>query len=410
MPADPPRSEPAHWLTRATGQRALTEAQALWATTAHDPLTTAQRLRSEAGLTAEQSAEALSQVTLREAAATRYGLEATDLLLTRDGLEAATRPSVAAHRAEMMRRSGVTRVLDLTGGLGFDTRAFLAAGLAVTAVERDATIAQFLAHNCPGAEVVVADVTAPGALDDLLAALAPTDAVFADPARRDPHGPRDATTARARPERDPERWSPPWSWVLGIPHPRIAAKVSPAFTPPPSWQAQWISVDRTVVECALYSWDAAGVERSAVMVTPDGVVTVPAEAGLSPAHANSLAVWLHEIDPAVLRAGALPSLAEAQGMALLDPASSWCTSEHAVQHPAVRSHRVIAVLDGSTRAQRRQLHDLGVTRATVKSRDVPASPATVLRDLGLREGLDSVLVLTQLNGHRVTAVVEPVQR
>ena len=54
------------------------------------------------------------------------------------------------------------RVLDLTGGLGLDTAGFAAAGLAVTAVERDPATAAYLAHNCPGARVLAADATAPG--------------------------------------------------------------------------------------------------------------------------------------------------------------------------------------------------------------------------------------------------------
>jgi len=414
----------ARWLASPEGQQALTIAARIWDETGGDPLRAGERLRAGRDIDPADAAALLEQVALRRLAHDRYGIDASDLLLTRDGLEAATRPGVADHRAAVLAASGVRQVLDLTGGLGFDTAAFLRAGLDVISVERDPVVATYLAHNCtgvakraerpdhgrPGANVVVADATDLGVLADLLLGVGPTDVVFVDPARRDPAGPRQAQTGRARPERDPERWSPPWSWVASIPHPRVTAKVAPGFTPPPGWQAQWVSVDRTVVECALYSWDAVGSARSAVIITDGGLVSVPTDPTAEPTFAHSIETWLHEVDPAVMQSGGADTLARDQRMTRLDPRSSWLTSDAPAPSVALRSHRVIAVLEGTGKQQRAQLRDLGVTRATVKCRDVAVEPGRLLREVGLREGPDDILVVTTISGRRTTLLVEPVYR
>ena len=409
MPAaDPAPHGIIGWLRSPKGRTALEAAERAMRDADGDPLLAGTRLR-DAGLSPDQAVAALDQATLRRLAFQRGMQPGPGALLTRDGLEAATGPAVARHRAEILRAAGARRVLDLTGGLGFDTGAFLAAGLAVTAVERDPGIAGHLAHNQPAAVVVNADCTHAGVLAGLLADLDPTDVVFVDPARRDPSGARDAVTARARPERDPERWSPPWSWVAGIPHPRIAVKAAPGFSPPEAWQAQWVSVDRTVVECAAYSWDATGHARSAAVVLRGEVRAVIAAGGEHRAAADRIGATIHEVDPAVSRAGALPALAALMGLASLGPSSSWLTGDEDVSHPALRSFRVIAQLAGPSRDRRRQLTDLGITRASVKCRDVDIRPAQVLRDLGLSEGTGPVIAVTRLSGGTVTIVAEPLQ-
>ena len=182
-----------------------------------------------------------------------------DLLLTRDGLEQGTRPDVADRRARMFAAAGARRVLDLTAGLGFDTAAFLAAGLA-----RDGRRARSRGGEVPRPQL-------PGRHGRgrrrhrrrrsrrTAGPPRPTDIVFVDPARRDPAGPRDAASARSRPERDPERWSPPWSYVA-VDRPSAHRRQGrPRLRPPHGWEAQWVSVDRTVVECSLASWPLSGV-------------------------------------------------------------------------------------------------------------------------------------------------------
>lgn len=391
------------WLASPQGRQARERAGELVGSS--EPLAAATALRAE-GLTAEQAGAALEQATLQRLAAERGMDPDPGGLLTRDGLEAATRPVVARHRANVLRASGARRVLDLTGGLGFDTGAFLAAGLDVTALERDPSLAALLAHNHPTATVIVEDATRPELLTRLLADLDPTDVVFVDPARRDPAAARDARTARARPERDPERWSPPMSWVASIEHPRIAVKVAPGFRPPLGWQAQWVSVDRTVVECALYSWSATEHDRTAVIARGDEIVaTVPASPVVTPV-AEGLGTWLIEVDPAIISAGATSTLAGYADARALDDGTTWLTGDRPIDHSGTRCHRVLAELRGSSRDRRRQLASLGITRAIVKSRDARRQPADILRELGITEGPGHVIIETRLHDRTITVVAD----
>ena len=407
MPDD--RLQRARWLSSSDGRTAVDAATEARKSAHGDALRASTLLRTRTDLPPDRAAAALEQAELAETARLRHGVEATNLLLTRDGLEAATRPVVADFRAKLLRTAGVRRVLDLTGGLGLDTAAFLRAGLQVTALERDPVVATYLRHNCPDATVINADATDAATLAGLLGELSDSDVVFVDPARRDPAAARDSRTARARPERDPDRWSPPWSWVEAIPHPRVAAKVSPAFTPPDAWTAEWISVNRTVVECAMYSWAIGPVVRSALILGDDGLATeVLADA--APAQiTGDVGTWLHEIDPAVIRATAVASLARAEELAWLGPGTTWLTGDHPSLHPALRSHQVVADLSRNDREARRQLADLSIAAASIKCRDVAATPRDILRALRIAEGPEHAIVATTVGGNQRRVLVQPAQ-
>jgi hypothetical protein len=139
----------ASWLASPSGAAAVAAAQAQWQTSA-DSLAAGSRLRRELpDLDSAQVAAALSQAELRALAAARYGITGSPLL-TREGLEQATRPEVADRRARLLAAAGITHVIDLTAGLGFDSAAFVRAGLTVTCIERSPEIATLLAANLPG--------------------------------------------------------------------------------------------------------------------------------------------------------------------------------------------------------------------------------------------------------------------
>ncbi len=400
----------ARWLASGDAASALDLARS--AAAGRDPLAAAAWLRARLpDLDPARIAAALAQADLEALARHRHGVE-VPLLLTRDGLEQATRPQVAARRAAALAAAGARRVVDLTAGLGLDTRAFLAAGLDVVAVERDPATAVLLAANAPGATVVEGDAWE--ILPTLLPTLAPTDVVFADPARRDPAGPRDNATGRARPERDPARWSPPWPKIASIAHPRVVAKVAPAFEPPAGWQGQWTSWDRVVVEGQVASWALAAADRRAVVWSRVGDATAvdatPADPLRYLASDDALPPALYEPDPAVIRAGAVGALAVQHGLLGLDPASSWLVGRDTAPSPAMRRYVLMAELTGPTRDRRRQLTALGIDRLVVKSRDVRTDPVRVRRELAVAEGGDHVLVLTHRAGRTIHLLAAPLPR
>lgn len=386
----------ARWLTGSDGRAAITAAT----TAGPDPLIRSTALR-RLDLDPDQAAAAALQAELRDLAARRYGVVAGHLLLTRDGLEQATRPEVAERRAAAVAASGARRVVDLTAGLGFDAQALIAAGLTVTAVEQDPATAVLLAANCPQARVVCGSAQA--LAPDLMAALDPTDVVFVDPARRDPQAPRD-TSLRARPERDPERWSPPWSWVRALAHPRVAVKAAPAITPPAEWSAEWVGVGGTVVECFLRSWPT-DPQRYAVVRTRAGWVQVATSD--QSAEAAPISAWLHEPDAAVVAASAVDATALLLDLNRIAADSVWLTSADPAEPGLVRSYPVLEILSGPPREQRRALDRHEVDGLTVKSREARVAPAALLAELNRPEGAGHVLVVARVSGRGVRVLCGP---
>ncbi|MCW8217735.1 methyltransferase domain-containing protein, partial [Streptomyces griseolus] len=186
----------------------------------HDPareLATATRLRRDHP--ASLVSAALGQARLRQRAVAKFGADdAYRMFFTPDGVEQATRTSVAAHRAERFARlGGVRSVADLCCGIGGDAIALARRGISVLAVDRDPLTAVVARANAEALglqdriEVRCADVTE---IDT-----SAHDAVFVDPARRGGRG-------RIF---DPEAYSPPLSWATeaALRAPRAALKIAP---------------------------------------------------------------------------------------------------------------------------------------------------------------------------------------
>jgi SAM-dependent methyltransferase len=118
------------WLLTDEGQELLAEATAAEGT----PLQVQEALRTHAEPV--HVAAALGQVELRRHATAKLGDDAARMYLTREGLEQATRASVARHRAARVALVGPS-VVDLTCGIGGDLVAFARAGLTTAGVDTD---------------------------------------------------------------------------------------------------------------------------------------------------------------------------------------------------------------------------------------------------------------------------------
>lgn len=375
------------------------------------------RLRRE-GHDPELVAAALTQSRLRAAAAARLGPDAERLLLTQDGLEQATRPAVSARRAARFGRAGVEHVWDLGCGLGLDALAMARAGLRVTAVERDPAVAAAARANLAGhagVRVVLGDATRcrPGA----------ADGAFLDPARRTP-GVADVT-GRTRRVFRLEDLSPSWSHVLDIAGTAAAtgAKLSPGFPHaqlPAGVEAEWVSLDGSVLECALW-WGAVAHHpgRRAVVGTTGADGTVrwvdigPAPQPPDPlAGAADLRDLLVEPDRAVLAAGRVDALAHLTGGQELDPGVGYVTADSVVPLSWARWYAVRDLLPLHARPVRAWLREHGVQRVTVKKRGVPTDPDRFRTELRLRPVRGAVreatLVLTRVAGEPCVVVVDPV--
>ncbi len=144
------------WLLTDDGQALLARAEEH---AGDDPLAAQTRLRATA--TPEQAAAALTQATLRRRAEPKFGELAARLYFTPDGLEQATRPAVARHRAARLQAFAATTLVDLGCGIGGDLIASAEAGVVCAGVDLDpvrvaVAEANLAALGLPGA-VMVAD-------------------------------------------------------------------------------------------------------------------------------------------------------------------------------------------------------------------------------------------------------------
>lgn len=336
---------------------------------------------------------------------------------TAAGLEQATRPALAARHARRLAAAGVTAVADLGCGAGSDSLAFAAAGLAVTAVDRDpdalaalhATAADLglAAEDQHQSDPATAPNPAPGQvatcqadLTDFVAALRdPGPALFLDPSRRS------GGTRRLH----PQSWSPPWSWVceLAASHPAVGAKVAPGIPHdaiPATASAQWVSQAGDLLEAGVW-WGALRDQsgRSAVVLAGDGqpVGCLDDRGGIPTPRIGGVGQWLVEPDPAVIRSGLVSVLAAQLDGWLLDPHIAYICGCGAPPGLAALSglgtaYQVLAEVPVARKALRAWLRQQDVGRVVVKKRGLDLDPAQLIRSLRLPgTGAEMTLVLTR---------------
>jgi hypothetical protein len=350
---------------------------------------------------------ALEQVSLR------YRLDhwwPKDWLLTRDGAEAASHPLVAQFHArvisEILTHSGIDRIVDLGAGIGSDSYALAAQGLAVTAWERDQRTAEFLEHNLRH----FANATAIHGNSDLTESDSP--AYFVDPARRS--GTRTSDGNRALPERDPQRWTPPLSAVMARSRTAIAfMKAAPAFEPPRGWTRYCISVNRTLVEIFTSNTSPLNSDSKnfAVMIDTASQATVVIAEGQLPEgqlleraapKATELGDSVYEVDPAIYRAGLQQQVATEFGLNTIGNKGMWLTGNQ-LDHPPtyLRMYKVHAVSPIKD-LEKMVAHLPGVA---IKNKDSHLESAALRTASKKPDHNMWAVVVTNLNGHDVGILV-----
>lgn len=370
----------------------------------HDPLGAVTRLRRERpDLSPGLASAVIAQRTFRargRAVGCWPGDEAW--LATEAGLEQASRPVVAEHRARTLAAAGVVGVVDASAGIGSDARAFLAAGLEVLAFERDSVTAAVCRANLEAAgqefgtrvRIECADSTDPAALADALRNVPSPTAIFVDPARRGTTRPIDG--GRSRSERDPRLWSPPWSVVeqWRSQFDLIAAKAPPGFRPDSGWKAEWIAVGDSVVECALYSPEASrGPWRSATIVDADPPWSLSFDIEAGPPAPRGVRGFLAEVHPVARRTAAVSKLCEQHpDLAPITEASSWLSSNNpGALEPALRWFEVLGT--GSIPRLARLCRDLDIQRVALKTVEARQSQADIRARIALPDGDEHAIVV-----------------
>ncbi len=401
-----------------------------------------QRLRKE-GHSPELVAAALTQASLRAEARPKFGDFAQKMLLTRDGLQQATRLHVAARHAQRFREAGLTHAADLGCGLGGDAMALASLGLKVVAVEADETTAAAATMNLlafPEADVL--HTTA----EEFMVRHGPLPegwGLWLDPARRDAGRGHSGSGSASR-VWDPEAFSPPLSFVTelaaaGVP---LGVKLGPGLPHeliPEGCEAEWVSDDGDVVEVVL--WFNALARRAGDKVLPRAATVLRSEEGRrraveltshrradeGPEEASlpgdasrrpEAGEILYEPDGAVIRAGLVQDLAEVFGGELLDEHIAYFTAPQEYDGelaPLARGYRVEQVMEFSTKTLKHWAQDEGVTSLEIKKRGVDVVPEQLRQQvLGGRKkpakGAPKVhrtLVLVRTGEERVAAVVQP---
>ena len=375
----------ARWLTSDAAGTALLAAAA-----EADPGSLAAATRLRALVEPDRAAAVLAQVALRRRVVAKLGPRAERMFFTIEGLEQATRWSVAARRAARFAAAGFRAVADLGCGLGVDALALQEAGIRVLPVERDPVTAVLAEANL-GVGVEVADVADAW---PRLAASEPGLAVFADPARR---------TASGRSWRV-EDLSPPWAFVErlldgtrsacvklgpGVPHALI----------PDAVEAEWVSDGGTVVECAL--WSGSGTVPGRRRAVVDGAELVglpqpvaPPEPVGVPEPVEGQLLFLYEPDGAVIRAGLVDEFAALVRAHRIAPGIAYLTAPWDMPTPFATVFAVHEVLPFDVKVLRAWVRERGVGTLEIKKRGIDLDPAELRRTLKPHGKESATLVVT----------------
>jgi hypothetical protein len=369
----------------------------------HRAMALSERLRRE-GIDPDLVAAALTQSRLRAKAHAKFGDFADGMLFTPAGLEQATRLAVAVHHARRYTAAGITRVADLTCGIGADSMAFATMGLSVLAVDSDevtASVATVNLRHFPEAEVRHGDGLV---LDHVREGV---DGLYADPARR--------TTSGSR-VFDPAAYAPSLDALLGL-RTSVAAlglKLGPGLPHtalPADAEAQWVSVDGDVVEVGLWFGPLApdGPGRSALVIGAGNPYVLRADADGPPApEVGPVGAYLYEPDGAVIRAGLVSLVAAQVHGRLVDRTIAYVTSDSLHETPAATAYRVHDTLPFGLKRLRTYLRERGVGRLTIKKRGTAVVPEQLRRQLDLRGSAEATIVLTRVGGSQQVLVVDPV--
>ncbi|MBQ7501965.1 hypothetical protein IJT93_04515 [bacterium] len=347
----------------------------------------------------EQAGEILTQAKLRRKAAVKFPL-AHKMFFEAEALEQATSWELALHRAEKLHRLAPAGIfLDLGCSIGGDALA-LAQFRPVTAIDLNPVRLQILKANCLKTQSPFTVTILQG--DYLEMNLPEAGAVFIDPARRQ-DGKRIFSIDKIQP---PLAELLKLSDRLKLP---AAVKLAPSldkgllneypaaaleFTGR-SKQCQeavlWLNTDNSLprLQGSVLSREGKWLERAGTPEEEQHLQTGPLLADQ----------YIYEIEPAMLRAGALENIAGEIGAHLFDPQVSWLISDKLCRHPLAESFHIETAEKFSLKKLQKYLSERQIGILEIKKRNSAVEPETLRKQLKLaRSKKEATVFITRRNG------------
>lgn len=299
---------------------------------------------------------------------------ASELWLTRAGLEQATSEAIATWRARRFRDIG--KVADLCCGIGGDLIALAqrSPGGMVLAVDSDplhlamarANAAVYgIGDRVEFREANVRDMD-----------LSDWGGVFIDPARRT--GQDRFATGRSEPPLD-------WCVALGDRVENVGIKAAPGIPRdlvPGGWELETIALGTDLKEAVLWSSSIARATASATVIRDEGVYhlrPVPGDAVLT--RNPEAGEVLLDPNPAITRAGLVEDLARLTGAAKLDDRLGFLVSAADVASPFARSLPIVASMPWHEKRVRARLRELDAGPVDVRRRGLAGDVDAIARRL-----------------------------
>jgi hypothetical protein len=375
-------------------------------TSSTDVVALVSRLRS-AGHDPATVAAVLTQAKLRKRAVAKFGEFASQMLFTEAGLEQASRLKVAAIHAGRFRSAGIKQVADLGCGIGAESMALASLGIEVKAFEIDEVTAAVATYNLApfeNASVEIADVET---LD-----LSSFEALYFDPARRELHGPKKASTQR---HFDPANFSPNYNFVLEQAKTKpTGIKLGPGHDKrqiPEGCEAQWVSVDGDLVELGLWFGKLAreSIARSALLISSSGQHEITSSEMESPnADLAEIGEYVYEPDNSLIRSGLIADFAKPLGLTLISPEIAYLSSNEKIYSPWLKGYKVIDNLVFDRKKLKAYVRDNNIGILEIKKRGSDISPEELRKQLAPKgEGAATLIVTRVGDAHRVL-VAQPI--
>lgn len=208
---------------------------------------------------------------------------------------------------------------------------------------------------------------------------------------------------------DPEQYQPPLSKLLeyGQQSKLLCIKAAPGLPDEAieglECELEFVSHQRTCKEAVIWAYPGAS-GRKASILTPDGKFLEYWQSEVESMFAPQVGRWIHEPDPAILRAHALGQLAQEIKAGLLQREIAYLISDNNPQHPACQSFEILEILPLNQAQIRKACTRFEFGILEIKKRGVPIEPDQYRQGLKLdskKFRKSGVLILTRHQDERI---------